>query len=172
MKPPLLLRPLTGAERKHLEAGLRSSAAFTLRRCQILLASARGTHARQIARELGCSDETVRTVIRAFEARGVAALAPQSRRPKTSTAAFDAAGIEQLTACIHQSPRDYGHATSLWTLALVAQTCAERGITRNRVSGETIRTTLARHHISWQRAKRWITSPDPMYAAKKGGAID
>jgi hypothetical protein len=45
-----------------------------------------------------------------------------------------------------------------------------QGITATRVSGETIRATLKRLGIGWRRAKRWITSPDPEYVAKKGGA--
>jgi hypothetical protein len=55
MKRPIFVRPLNDAERKTLEAGLRSSDAFTLRRCQILLASDRGENAYQIARSLGCN---------------------------------------------------------------------------------------------------------------------
>src|SRR5438094_25112 len=42
MKPPLYVRPLTDAERVALRQGLRSPVAFTLRRCQVLLASAAG----------------------------------------------------------------------------------------------------------------------------------
>ena len=38
MKPPIFVRTLSKEERKVLEAGLRSSDAFVLRRCQILLA--------------------------------------------------------------------------------------------------------------------------------------
>jgi DNA-binding CsgD family transcriptional regulator len=60
MKRPIYARPLTDAERETLEAGLRSSDAFTLRRCQILLASADGKNAYQIARNLGCNPQTVR----------------------------------------------------------------------------------------------------------------
>jgi hypothetical protein len=33
-------------------------------------------------------------------------------------------------------------------------------LTATRVTGETVRATLARHKIHWNRAKRWITSPD------------
>jgi DNA-binding NarL/FixJ family response regulator len=51
MKPPIYLRSLTSAERQQLEAGLRSSEALTLRRCQILLARARGQRPAQIARQ-------------------------------------------------------------------------------------------------------------------------
>jgi DNA-binding NarL/FixJ family response regulator len=52
MKRPIFVRPLSDAECKTLEAGLRSPDAFTLRRCQILLASNRGQNAYQIAHEL------------------------------------------------------------------------------------------------------------------------
>ena len=45
MKRPIFVRPLSDAERNTLEAGLRSSDAFTLRRCQILIAT-NGTHRR------------------------------------------------------------------------------------------------------------------------------
>ena len=51
MKRPIFVRPLSDAERESLEAGLRSPDAFTLRRCQILLASGRGKNAYQIAHE-------------------------------------------------------------------------------------------------------------------------
>jgi transposase len=161
---------LTDAERKALEAGLRSSQAFTLRRAQILLASARGEHTPAIAAALGCSDQTVRNAIRAFGERGIAALTPGSHRPHTLQPAFDAAGAERLTALLHRSPRDFGHPTSLWTLDLAAQTAHAEGVTATRVTGETVRATLARHKVHWKRAKRWITSPDPAYERKKGCA--
>src|SRR5207248_1898245 len=79
------------AEREQLTAGLRSSDAFVLRRCQILLASARGERASQIARQVGCDDETVRRVIVAFNARGVAARRRGSSRPQRIHAAVDLA---------------------------------------------------------------------------------
>ncbi|HZU68348.1 MAG TPA: hypothetical protein VFA09_13820 [Ktedonobacteraceae bacterium] len=41
MRPPIFVRSLSQDEREQIEAGLRSSDAFVLRRCQILLASAR-----------------------------------------------------------------------------------------------------------------------------------
>ena len=81
--------------------------------------------------------------------------------------AFEAAQADQLRTLLHQSPRTYGKATSLWPLALAAQVSFEQGLTAERVSGETIRATLARLQVSWARAKHWITSPDPAYARKK-----
>src|SRR5436305_1795106 len=65
MKPPLYVRPLTDAERVALRQGLRSPVAFTLRRCQVLLASADGLPPSAIAQAarrpdwvLGFGDET------------------------------------------------------------------------------------------------------------------
>jgi hypothetical protein len=74
---------------------------------------------------------------------------------------------------LHRSPTNFGKDTSVWTLEMAAQVSFEEGLTKERVSGETIRATLlARIGVRWQRAKRWITSPDPEYQRKKGGASD
>jgi transposase len=170
MQAPLFVRSLTDAERQALEAGLRSSTAFTMRRAQILLAGARGEHVPVIARTLGCNEQTVRNALHAFTATGMAALTPGSSRPHTVRAAFDAVGAERLKDLLHRSPRDFGHPTSLWTLDLAADTAHAEGVTPTRVSGETVRATLARGKIRWKRAKTWITSPDPAYQRKKAPA--
>jgi len=47
MKAPLYVRALTPAEQAGIEAGLRSSNAFTLRRSQILFASSREQRRRE-----------------------------------------------------------------------------------------------------------------------------
>lgn len=178
MKEPIFARPLSDAERETLKAGLRSPDAFVLRRCQILLASA--THnksAYQIARDIGCNSQTVRNVIHKFNEEGLrATLKKGSRRPhstphSTPHKAFDEVrGCERLRELLHRSPRHFGKPTSLWTLELAAQVSFEEGLTQKRVSGETIRATLARMGVNWQRAKHWITSPDPEYARKKACA--
>jgi transposase len=171
MKPPVFVRPLTDAERAQVATGLRSSEAFVLRRSQILLASAQGESAPQIARQLGCDDQTVRNAITAFNTQGLAALRKGSSRPHRIHAAFDLARGEQLRALLHQSPRTFGKPTSLWTLNLAAAVSFEQGLTPERVSGETIRATLRRLGVRWKRAKQWIPSPDPEYARKKVPAI-
>src|SRR3712207_4151437 len=69
---------------------------------------------------------------------------------------------------LHRSPREFGYDTSLWTLEMAAQASFEEGLTHRRVSGEIIRSTLARLlGVRWQRAKRWITSPTPSTKEKK-----
>jgi transposase len=167
MQPPLFVRPPTEEEQQALAAGLRSADAFTLRRCQIVLASARGDRVPAIARSLGCGQQTVRNALHAFARDGVAALVEGSSRPHTVQAAFDAKGAERLQALLHRSPRAFGHLTSVWTLELAAETAFTEGLTATRVSDETVRATLARLGIRWRRVKTWITSPDPAYAQKK-----
>jgi transposase len=172
MQAPLLVRPLTDTEHAALMAGLHSPAAFTLRRCQTLLAAARGEHVPAIARALGCNTQTVRNAIHAFNRSGLDALLEGSSRPLRIAVAFDAAAAERLRAMLHQSPRMFGKPTSVWTLDLVAAVCADEGITAARVTGETIRVTLKRLGVRWQRAKQWITGPDPAYRRKEGDATD
>src|SRR5690349_8347605 len=161
MRHPIFVRPFTDAEQQALDAGLRSSDAFVLRRCQILLASAHGQHARIIAANLGCDDQTVRNVIHAFNARGIVVLTPGSSRPLTTQSIFDPAKRERLRAILHQSPRTFGKATSVWTLPLAAEVSYAEGLTPRQVSGETIRQALRQFGTRWKRAKHWITSPDP-----------
>ena len=170
MRKPIYSRPLTAAEREALQAGLRSLDVFVLRHCHILLASDRGEPVPQIARRVGCNEQTVRNVLHAFNHIGQAALTPRSRRPHTIYRAFGTTAVDRLKAMLHQSPRVFGKPTSLWTLDLVAEVSFAEGLTTERVSGETGRATLQRVGIRWQRAKRWITSPDPGYRRKKNSA--
>src|SRR5829696_1491567 len=105
MKPPIFARSLSGKERERLEAGLRSKDTFTLRRSQMLLASSRGDEVPQIAKNLGCGQQTVRDAIHDFNHRGVDALTPGSSRPKRTRAAFDEDSAETLNAwCELRSP--------------------------------------------------------------------
>src|SRR5215211_4267088 len=168
MKPPIYVRPLSDAERKTLEAGLRSPDAFTLRRCQILLASDRGKNAYQIARSLGCNPQTARNAIHRFNEEGLEeVLRRGSHRPHTVHRSFDEQGAEALRQILHRSPREFGKQSSLWTMDMAAEVSFEEGFTKERVSGETVRATPARMGVRWQRAKHRITSPDPLYERKK-----
>ncbi len=171
MRRPIFVRPLSDAERQALEDGLRSSDAFVLRRCQVLLASERGENAYRIARSLGCDPQTARTAMKRFNEGGIEeALHKRSSRPEKTRAAFDGGRAERLREMLHRSPREFGKETSLWTLDLAAEVSFEEGLTEGRVTAETVRATLERMGIRWLRAKRWITSPDPEYERKKGGA--
>ena len=139
-----------------------------MRRAQIILASHRGERASQIARSLGCGQQTVRDAIHDFNRRGLDALVAGSSRPKQTHRAFDDEQSEALLGLLHRDPANFGKEGTFWTLEYAAEVSFEEGITQRRVSGETIRATLARLGVRWERAKRWIESPDPEYARKKG----
>ncbi len=163
----VFVRFLTPEERQQMEAGLRSSNTSTVRRCQLVLASEYGAGVARIARQVGCSEQTVRNVVHAFTTPGVACLQRECSRPRTTRERLGPEGAEGLQALWHQSPRTCGHPPSLWTLELAAEVSFAQGLTAQWVSREALRTALRRLEVSWQRAKRWISSPAPASVRKK-----
>ena len=153
MKTPIFVRPLTTEEEHQVRAGLRASDAFTLRRSQILLASAASLSAPQIARQGGCSGRTVREVIQEFVARGLACLQRQSSRPQSVQPELTGPKREQFRDLLHRSPRDFGKARSSWTLELAAEVCFAQQLTAKRLSDETIRQALLRLAVQGKRAR-------------------
>jgi transposase len=167
MKPPLFVRGLTDPERQAISAGLRSREAFTLRRAQVLLASAEGQRPARIATRVGCAIGTVHNTLHAFEKEGVGCLEEKKRGPKDARPILDEAKAGPLKGLLHQSPRRFGKAQSTWTLDLLADVSFEQGLTPRRLSHEAVRQAVRRLGHGWKRAKTWITSPDPAYARKK-----
>lgn len=169
---PLYARPLTPDEYTILRRHRKSNDGQTVRRAQMLLMSAE-EHLKvdEIAQRLGCHGQTVRQLIHAFEKRGLASLEVRSRARTDDQRAFDEAGRDGLKGLLHRSPREFGQDMSLWTLKGLARVSFEQGFTRQPISGETVRATLAAMTIDGQRAKHWITSPDAHYETKKSDAI-
>ncbi len=97
------------------------------------------------------------------------ALTAKSSRPRRTRDAFDEQSAERLRALLHRSPREFGIESGLWTLPMAAEVAFEEGLTERRVSGEDRPgyAFAAALGVRWQRAKRWITSPDPLYERKK-----
>lgn len=168
MKAPILVRPLTPEERTQLQEGLHGADGFSLRRCQIILASSAGQTPAQIAPQVGRTPQGVRNVIHAFNQQGLACLEQQSNRPKHLRTILEEPLLKALGEILHQSPRAFDKPNSRWTLELAAQVSFEQGLTPYQVSTETMRQALKRLGKSWQRAKHWISSPDPEYQRKKG----
>lgn len=166
-KARTFVRPLLPEERQALGAGRKSADAFTVRRSQVLLASADRMAPADIGRVVGCTAQAVRNAIRAFHADGLGCLAAKSHARKDPGRVWDRKHDEDLKDLLHRRPREFGKATSLWTLALVAEVCKDRGWTPRALSVEAVRQALKRLGVGWKRAKHWITSPDPDYARKK-----
>jgi transposase len=154
-----------------LQAGLRSADAFTVRRCQILLASAGGRRPPLIARNLACAVGTVHYARHAFAREGLACLQEKSSRPHAARPSRGEQHTDALKDLRHHRPRLFAQPTSVWTLGRVASACYAQGWTPRPFTGEAIRQALQRLGIRWRRAKHWITSPDPAYARKKKRAI-
>jgi transposase len=172
MKSPLFVRPFAPSEREQLEEALRAANtrdAFHLRRVQYLLASAQGQKPAAIAATYGGCEQTVRNVVRAFNATGLECLFAKSHRPKTVRPILCGKSLERLEQLLHQCPRTLGKSRSIWTQRLLAEVLYEEGLTEQPISQETVRRALKRLNANWKRAKHWITSPDPHYALKKSG---
>src|SRR5512134_762292 len=167
MKPPLSIGPLSDPQRKRLEDGLRARDGFELRRCQILLASARGERPSQIAAHVGCSAQTVRTTLRAYRADSTGCLHARSSRPKHAAPVLDQARCERLRAILHEIPRLFGKNTSLWTLALLAEVCFEQGLTPRVLSIESMRRALQRMGGAGNGPSTGLPVPTPRTGQKK-----
>ena len=163
---------MTEKEVTELKHGLRSSAAFTVRRCQILLKSRSGQKAQAIAQEIHCSDQTVREVLHAFEQAGLSCLQEKSRARLDQQALIDEQGSHRLQEIIKLSPRIFGYETSIWTRPLLATVLQQEGYTKRVVSPSNITGTLHRAGIRWRRAKQWVRSPDPHYEHRKKDATN
>ncbi len=116
MHPPLFVGAPSAEERARLEAGLRASDAFRVRRAQIVLLSADGQRPREIARGLRCAVQTVRNGIWAFNADGLAALTAGSSRPKSTAPVLGAAELERRRAILprRQAPSATPGAPGRW----------------------------------------------------------
>jgi transposase len=121
----------------------------------------------EIGRRLGCTGQTVREAIHAFEQEGVGCLARKSSARPDDQRAFDDAAREALRERIRQSPRAYGYDQSLWNLATLAEASHREGLTDRVMSAQTVSDTLRSMGIHWRRVRQWINSPDPHYEVKK-----
>ena len=164
-----MVRTLTEEERQALEQGLRSPEAFVVRRCQMLLARARGERAPRLAEQVGCDDQTVRAAGQACTATGRACLQKGASRAHHTRLVFGPEQAERLRARLHRSPRDLGQPTRVWRLAVAAPVRGAAGLIATCVSGETSRHTRLRLGSRWERATHGSTSPDPAYARQTGG---
>jgi transposase len=163
----LLIRSLTPEEAAQLEELARSSDTITYRRARVILLSAQGRRVPAIMAALGLCDRTVRDTIHRFEHGGVAAL--RRRQAPGKPRRCDTAAREALVELLHRPPTDFGIESQLWTAADLAAVATRQGIVTT-ISPDTVRREIRRSGKSWQRAKRWTTSPDPDYTEKRGAS--
>jgi hypothetical protein len=169
MKPPLYIRHVTDEERAALTAGRRSQDTFTMRRCQMWLASAERQKPAGFATTLHGAPPTVRNVLHACNARGLAGVQRGSNVPIRVEPVLNAEKRAQVRAILHQSPRSFGQPARVWTLTRLAAVCDEPGLSDTILSCPTMVDASVRLGVSWPRAQHWIVSPDPADARQKTG---
>ncbi len=168
----LYVRPLTEEEYAEVNRGQKSSSGFTVRRSQMILLSAEeGLKAQAIGSRLGCTGQTVRAAIHAFQTEGTKSLYEKTHARQDDQRAVKAVDQERLREIIRRSPREFDYPRRLWSLKLLAQVSFQEGLTSRVVSAETMSDTLKRMTIDWRRVRKWITSPDPHYQRKKDDEI-
>ena len=160
-----VIRAPTTEERQTLEQWEQSrTLAWYQRARTIVLAADDGMNATAIARTLGLHPNTTRRWLHTFDQEGLAALAPQPRGG--SAKHFGEEVVEALIALLHEPPTQHGAPDERWTVREAAAALVREGWT-SQISHESIRRLLREHKHSWQRAKEWLTSPDPAYTFKK-----
>ena len=163
MRPPEVfvreLAPEEGARLKSISKRARYQS--KRQRAMILLASASGMSAPQIARVVRTDESHVRKVIHAFNERGFASLDPDYRggRPRKTTPLQR----DRIVSVARARPDTQGVPLTRWSLPRLAAHLAGVGIS---ICPETLRQTLIGAGLSHQRTRSWKQSPDPDFQAK------
>jgi transposase len=167
--PEVFVRPVTMTEGRRLQRiGRTAKDPVKLRRAIVVLMSAQGQAAPDIAHLLDCSPEYVRGVIHAFNESGFAALDPKwsGGRPK----AISEQVRREICLIARCCPRDLGLAFGTWSLAKLAEYLAASGTAR--ISRESIRQILHHAGVRWLATKTWKASTDPDFIAKMRRVLD
>lgn len=128
-------------------------------RARIILESAAGTAAKQIASMVGVQPYVVSRWRRRFAEEGVDGLydRPRSGKPKT----YDEADEKRVLAVLDESPPK-GYAR--WNGRLIAEHLGN-------VSDDFVWAVMRRHGISLQRRRSWCISTDPEFASKAADIV-
>src|SRR5450631_1515679 len=163
MAEPVRARRLSDEEGRRLQQIVRRGkhGSIRVRRAMMIMASASGTPVPAIARLTAADEDTVRDVIHAFNAKGLAALDPQwaGGRPRL----ISDADIEFIVTTATTRPEKLGLPFTHWSLRKLAAHLDSRG---TRIGRERLRQILHERGISFQRTRTWKESRDPDKEAK------
>ena len=166
MAEPVRARRLTDQEGQRLLQIVRRGKhePVRVRRAMIIVASASGTLVPAIARLVAADEDTVRDVIHAFNAKGLAALDPQwaGGRPRR----ISDEDIEVIVAAATTRPEKPVQPFTRWSLRKLADYLACRPGGPVTIGRERLRQILHERGISFQRTRTWKESTDPDRDAK------
>lgn len=152
----IFVRELSPEERAELErAARRRHRVVSSRRAAIVLASAQGLTAPQIAQRFHCSVDHVRHVIHSFNEHGLAALYPHygGGRPRV----FDAAQRARIVSLALTPPQALGFPWPCWSLARLQEALVKLHVV-DGISKETIRLVLEEAGVRCRRGRTWKLS--------------
>jgi transposase len=159
------VRPITREESETLDRWQRTDNIVRYRRARILRLSEAKWRCPVIAQALGLHEETVREVITAFNEGGIAAIRPRPRSGGRPPSYTEEVAQEAEDLARQDPPAEGGRAT--WTLDTLAQAIAARFDHIDTMSREAVRRLLKMRGVAYRRAKKWLTSPDPLYELRK-----
>ena len=151
---PIFARLLTSQEQKELSGLMRGSGdARVMRRAQMILLSAAGKRAPEIAALWDITDQSVRRTIRRFNAQGITSLADKHRegRPAKATDRY----VALLKEAVQTSPRDFGYPFSCWTLERLREHLARK--THIILHPNYLSTLMAQNDIVYRRPKHGMS---------------
>jgi len=144
--------------------------AIAVRRAEIVLRSAQGESANEIATELYFSADYVRKVVHRFNVEGLESLRAQysnGGRPKKVQPEHESNLVELALTPPNLTGQPFTH----WSLEKLREVAVKQRLIPD-ISLETVRQILSAHRISLQRTKTWKQSKDPDFDLKKSASKD
>lgn len=132
-----------------------------VQRARIILLAHQGLANAEIARQLGCCLQTVRTWRRRWHNQPTLVDAPRCGCPQRFTPVERAA----ITALACSSPRSYQHPWQRWSGDKLAQVAVEQNLL-DSISPTTVRRLLRQEKIKPWRYHSWQKSTDPDFVVK------
>ena len=167
-KYPIKLTPEQEVRLQHLSTC--STAPFAeVQRARLLLLAHHHPDWRNadIARQVGCTPETVRQWRRRWQTTEVLRDAPRAGARRTFTALQRA----QITALACSAPREHGKAWRRWSGEKLAQVAVEQQCVAS-ISPGTVRAWLRQEKIKPWRYHSWQHSTDPQFVDKAAPVLD
>lgn len=159
------VRDLTESEGKEIQHVLRKSTNRTaIRRAHVILMSAQGYKAPEIAENTYLHVVYVRDLIRRFNQEGLELLKEKKRsgRPVTFSDEIQAEIVEHALS----PPKLLGEPYTVWSLDKLKDYLIKTRVVKT-ISIEKLREILHEHKVSLQRTKTWKESNDPAFQSKK-----
>lgn len=136
--------------------------ADVFRNCMIILLSDSRETIASIARNVGCSAETVKRIRKLYRMGGAGALQPikPPGRSSRATPAF----LQQMKKAVQANPMTLGYGFSTWSAGRLATHLAT--VTGIRFGDDQIRRLLRQHGFSFHRPKHTLKGKrdEPAYA--------